>query len=191
VASTIQRAVTVCSSVLSLSPSVRDLVQLVAQLHVPDARATDEVDPGGQRLLAEEVLEAAAVELVGVDGEPARGPALDALRQLGVVAGREPEAQAVLRDLLVHQVVREPELMPEVLAGDLLGRLADLEGRLAGGALPFLGDEDAGPWPRLHDLVREVNPASHRRGSRRRSFGHCHGALLSLGGGRGRGDLNL
>ena len=133
-------------------------MQLVAQLHVPDAGAADEVDPGGQRLLAEKVLEPAAVELVRMDRQPARGPSLDALRQLGVVAGREPEAQAVLRDLLVHEVVREPKLMPEVLAGDLLGRLADLEGRLARRALALLGDEDAGLRPRLLYLVRDGQP---------------------------------
>ena len=57
----------------------------------------NEVDPGCERLLAEEVLEAAAVELVAVDGQVPRRAALDALGELAVVPGGEPEAQAVLR----------------------------------------------------------------------------------------------
>src|SRR5207253_2980351 len=77
---------------------------------------------------------------------------------LAVVTGGEPEAQAILRDQVVLEVLREPELMPEVLAGDLLGRLADLEGRLGGRALALLSDEDAGLWPRLHNLVRDGQP---------------------------------
>ena len=144
-ASRIQRALTFRSSVLSLPPSVYVIsCCVVAELDVPDAGAADEVDPGGQRLLAEEVLEAAAVELVGVDGQAARRAALDALGQLAVVAGGEPEAQAVLRDLLVLEVLLEAEHVREVLAGDLLRRLADLEGGLARRPLALLGDEDAG-----------------------------------------------
>ena len=98
----------------------RDLVAIARDLHVLDAGAPEAVDPGGECLLAEEVLEAPAVELVGVDRQASRRAALDALRQLAVVAGREPEAQAVLRDLLVLEVLLETEHIREVLARDLL-----------------------------------------------------------------------
>ena len=137
---------------------VRDLVLVVAQLDVPHAGAADEVDPGCERLLAEEVLEAAAVELVGVDGQAPRRAALDALGELAVVPGGEPEAQAVLRDLLVLEVLPEAEHVREVLAGDLLGRLAHLEGRLARRPLALLGDEDAGVGALLLELQTEGQP---------------------------------
>ena len=137
-ASRIQRALTFRSSVLSLPPRVYVIsCCLVAELDVPDAGTADEVDPGGKCLLAEEVLEAPAVELVGVDGQAARRAALDALGELAVVPGGEPEAQAVLGDLLLLEVLLEAEHVREVLARDLLCRLPTLNAASRAGPSRF------------------------------------------------------
>src|SRR5205085_1307770 len=136
----------------------RDLVAVAGDLDVLDAGAAEEVDPPRPRLLGEEVLETPPVELVGGHGQTARGAALDALGQLAVVTRGEPEAQAVLVDLLVLEVVLEAEDVAEVVAGDLLGRLANLERGLSHGELVLLGDEDARLRPCLLQLMPERQP---------------------------------
>jgi hypothetical protein len=57
------------------------------------------------------------------------GPALDPLGQVAVVARGPPEPQPALVDLLLLEMLLEAEDLAEVVAGDLLGRLPDLERR--------------------------------------------------------------
>ena len=81
-------------------------------------------------------------------------PALDALGDLGVVAGREPPAQPELVNLIGVEMLLEPEHVGEVVRRYLDGRLSDLECRFGRRALALLGNEDA----RLRSCVLELQP---------------------------------
>ena len=88
-----------------------------------------------------------------------RGPALDALSQAAVVAG-EPEAQPALADLILLHVFHQPENLAEVVAGDLLGGLSDLERGLGGRAKALLGNEELASGRDCLSCSASVNPAS-------------------------------
>ena len=92
-------------TVVAVTRRRRDLVAVVAELDVLDEAAAEVIDPGFDALLGQEVLEAAAVELVAGHGRMLVRAALDALGEVAVVARGEPEAQAALVDLLLLQVV--------------------------------------------------------------------------------------
>ena len=152
-ASTIQRAATVDSS-----PPARGADRHpvgIADLDVDHAGRPEQVDSGLVVPLAEVVLEPAAVELPARNRRVSRRPALDPLGDARVVAGREPEAQPALADLIALHVLHQAEHLAEVVAGDLLGRLPDLERGLRGAAGALLGDEDARVGTRLLELQAE------------------------------------
>ena len=127
----------------------------VADLDIRHTRGPEQVDPGFEVSLPQVVLEPAAVELPSSGSGLRRRPALDALGQAAVVAGGEPEAQAALAgsDPLLH-VVHQAENFAEVVAGDLLRGLPDLERGLGGGPEALLGNEDA----RVGSLLLELQP---------------------------------
>ena len=104
------------------------------------------------------VLEPATVELVGRSRRPERRPVLRPLGDVGVVPRREPEADTHLRELVLVDVVLEPEDAREVVGADLETRLADLEGRLGRRSLALLRNHDGGLRPRALELKRERQP---------------------------------
>ena len=141
----------------------------LAHLDVLDARAAEQVDPRRPRLLARGSSRTAPGRAGSWGPGGGRRAALDALGEVAVVACRPPEPQPALVDLLLLEVLLEPDHVAEVVAGDLLRRLADLEGRLARRPVALLGDEDAGVGARLLDLdARASARRAPRRGSRRR-----------------------
>ncbi len=119
----------------------RDAMPLVAELDVLDDAAVAEVGAGGEHTRRELVLEATAVELVRRQLRPERRPVLGALRDVAVVARRQEEAHAHLRQLIPLDVILQPEHAPEVVRADLERRLADLERGLGRRPLPLLGHE--------------------------------------------------
>jgi hypothetical protein len=169
---------------------------IATDLHVLHAAGADEVDPRFHGAVGEEVLEAAAIELVARDGRVLVGAALDARREVTVVARGEPEAEPALVDLVLLEVVLEAEHPAEVVTGDLLGRLADLEGGLRRGAIALLGDEDARVGTRLLDLQPEGQPGQAAAEDRHvvavgRPLVVAHVALsYRIGRVTGRGDPN-
>ena len=80
-------------------------------------------------------IEPATVELPARNRRVSSWPSFDPLGDVAVVSRREPEAQAALADLLRLHVVHQAEHLAEVVAGDLLRGLADLEGSLGRRAL--------------------------------------------------------
>ena len=107
----------------------RDHVR-VTDLDVLHAAVAKPLDAGLQHLLGQVVLEPATVELVARVVQRLVDPALDALGDLGVVAGREPPAQPELVNLIVVEMLLEPEHVGEVVRRHLDRRLSDLECRL-------------------------------------------------------------
>src|SRR5207342_1474549 len=97
------------------------------------------------RLFAEEILEAAAIQLPGrrrqqlADAE--LGAAIDIVASFG-----EEEAESELADLLGFQVLTEAQHVCEIMPADFHGRFTDLERRLAHGMRAPLdhGDRQAG-----------------------------------------------
>ena len=89
------------------SPERSSPVLVARQLDVLDAGAAEEVDPGFEVLLAEEVLEAAAVELVARVVERAVDAPLDPLAEVAIAVRREPPAQPELVQLVVSRDGRE------------------------------------------------------------------------------------
>jgi hypothetical protein len=109
-------------------------VGIGGDVDIEDAAVADEVDAGGQALIGEEVLEAAAIELVARRVERAVDAAPDPLGQVAVVAGREPPPEAELADLVPLEVLLEAQHVAEVVGGDLDGRSPTL--KAASGAGP-------------------------------------------------------
>ena len=117
-------------------------------------------------------------------GACAVGPRSIRSARLAVVAGGEPEAQPALADLLALHVIHQPENLAEVITGDLLGRLPDLEGGLRRPPGALLGDEDARFRTRALELQTEGQPSQSTSENRdvvrlRRMLVVTQGALLS------------
>ena len=101
-----------------------------AQFDAAHDRAIDERDAERARLLAEEILEAAAVQLPRRRRQQLADAQLDAVVDVAAAIGEEV-AQPELADLLGFQVLAETEHVGEVMRADLDRGFADLERGLA------------------------------------------------------------
>src|SRR5690606_2746727 len=100
------------------------------EIHPAYRRAVEELDAHRARVLAEEVLEAAPVQLPGRSRQQPADAQLGATVEL-FPALAEEEAEAELADLRRVQVLAQAEHVGEVVGADLDRRLADLERGLA------------------------------------------------------------
>ena len=138
-----------------LALGVGDGVDLVAEVHLLDARVAAHVGSGRCRTVPQFVLEHAAVDVVQWYLGEALVSELDSAGDVAVAVGREEEAHAVLRDVNLVEVVAQPEHLAEVDPGDTREGLSDLERRSWCAPVPLLEYQHARLRTRLAQLQCE------------------------------------
>ena len=164
-------------------------------LHAP---AAERVRAGLAGAPEQLVLEPPAIDLMGERVEVARRAELDALGDVGVVAGGHEEPEPELALLVLLEVVAHADHLAVVVGADLDARLADLERRLGRRLGPLVGDQHAGLGALALELNRDRQPSEsaaedrhvvvavrcidrHQLEHRRRTV-VCHQLLLARSG---------